>query len=257
MAANQGKIPPVIRLNYKKGELIIKQGDYGVSIYKIITGKVKIYNEGGDREIPLATLGRAEIVGEMTFLNKGTEPRSASVRALEDSELEVWHPSTLIKEYEQMPPVIKYIVNQVLKRLVRMNQLVGKFSAKKEQVIDKGEKKEPGASQRVYYRKDLDQECVYRPVDSPPKVRLGGRIKDISLQGVGLEVRSKNAINFSHEIGNRFYISMVLPSGKKLAFKTKIASVRSDLTPGRLFLGMQLTDISGEHSKTLGFFLRS
>jgi CRP-like cAMP-binding protein len=64
-------MPPIVRLKYKRGELIIKEGDYGISIYKIIKGKVRIFNESGGSEVPLATLGRGEIIGEMTFLNKG------------------------------------------------------------------------------------------------------------------------------------------------------------------------------------------
>jgi hypothetical protein len=30
------KIPPVVHLSYSKGDLIIKEGDYGISIYKIL-----------------------------------------------------------------------------------------------------------------------------------------------------------------------------------------------------------------------------
>jgi len=250
-------MPPIVRLKYKRGELIIKEGDYGISIYKIIKGKVRIFNESGGREVPLATLGRGEIIGEMTFLNKGEEPRTASVRALEDSELEVWHPSTLSKEYEEMPPVIKYIVNQALRRLVRMNKLVAQFTAKRQQIIDKDKQGEPGTSQRYFYRKALDQECIYRPVNSSPELRLGGRVKDISLNGVGLEVRSKNALNFSHEMGDTFHIIMMLPTNKKMTFTAKIQAVKVDRTLGRILMGMQFQEMDGENKKTLGFFMRS
>lgn len=78
------KIPPIVRLKYKKGELIIKQGDYGISIYKIINGKVRIFSESGGTEVPLATLSHGEIFGEMTFLNRGAEARTAAVRAVQD-----------------------------------------------------------------------------------------------------------------------------------------------------------------------------
>ena len=37
------KIPPVVHLSYSKGELIIKEGDYGISIYKIFKGHVRIF----------------------------------------------------------------------------------------------------------------------------------------------------------------------------------------------------------------------
>ncbi|MEJ2724514.1 MAG: hypothetical protein P8175_07685 [Deltaproteobacteria bacterium] len=32
-------------LKYRRGEQIIKQGDYGVSIYKIVSGKVHIFRK--------------------------------------------------------------------------------------------------------------------------------------------------------------------------------------------------------------------
>ena len=122
--------PRSIRLKYKKGDLIIKEGDYGISIYKIIQGKVEIFNESDEEEISLATLGSGEVVGEMTFLSRVTERRSASVRALEDTELEVWDPARISKEYEQMPPIIRHIADQALKRLIRMNRLIIKMHAK-------------------------------------------------------------------------------------------------------------------------------
>jgi len=257
VANGKEKMPPIVSLKYKRGELVIKEGDYGISIYKIVKGKVRIFNESGGREIPLATLGRGEIIGEMTFLNRGEEQRTASARALEDSELEVWHPSTLKKEYEEMPPVVKYIVNQALQRLVRMNQLVAQFTAKRQRIIEKAKHVKPGTPQRFYYRKELDQECIYRPVNSSKELRLGGRVKDISLNGVGLEVRSKNALNFSHEAGDTFYVTMMLPTNKKLTFKAKIQSVKMDRTLGKIMMGMQFEEIDGENRKTLGFFMRS
>ena len=107
---------PIIRLHYKKGELIMKEGDYGISIYKVIKGHVRVFKDHGDMEITLATLGPGEVFGEMAFLNKMVETRSASVRAVDSVELEVWHPSRLTKEYEQMSPILKYIVNQTLNR---------------------------------------------------------------------------------------------------------------------------------------------
>ena len=86
------KPPPIVKLKYRKGELIIKEGDYGISIYKIVTGKVQILTHSADMEIALALLGPGEIFGEMAFLSKDTEVRSASAKAEQDSELEVWHP---------------------------------------------------------------------------------------------------------------------------------------------------------------------
>jgi len=251
------KIPPIVRLKYKKGELIIKQGDYGISIYKIIHGKVRIFSESGDTEVSLATLGRGEIFGEMTFLNRGTEARTASVRAVQDSELEIWHPGRLSNEYTQMPHAIQYIIRQVLERLIRMNKLVAQLTAKK---LEKAKKPatpvEAGASQRRYYRKKMDTECIYRPVGSSPKLALHGKVKDLSMGGLGMEVRTKNALNFSHEKGDKFHINMVLPNGKKFAVTSKVLSTNNNSLLGTLLMGMEFSDVKEGDGRTLGFFLR-
>jgi len=254
----KANIPPIVRLKYKKGELIIKQGDYGISIYKIISGKVRIVNESGDTEVPLATLGRGEIFGEMTFLNRGAEPRAASVRAAQDSELEIWHPGRLSSEYAQMPHAIQYIVKLVLERLIRMNKLVAQLTAKK---LEKAKKparlEDAGASQRRYYRKKMDVECIYRPVGSSPKLALHGKVKDLSMGGLALEVRGKNALNFSHEKGDKFHINMILPNGKKFAVTSEILSTKTNPTLGTLFMGMEFSDVSEGDGRTLGFFMRA
>jgi hypothetical protein len=41
--------------------------------------------------------------------------------------VEVWHTKRLDKEYENMPPIIKYITDQILTRSVRMNNLIVKL----------------------------------------------------------------------------------------------------------------------------------
>jgi CRP-like cAMP-binding protein len=252
------KIPPIARLKYKKGELIIKQGDYGISIYKIISGGVRIFSESGDREIPLAILGRGEVFGEMTFLNKGAEARTASVKALQDSELEIWHPDRLSSEYEQMPHAIQYIVKQILERLIRMNKLVAQLTAKKQEQTKKpAEQEDPSASQRRYYRKKVDIDCIYRPVGSSPKLALHGKVKDLSMGGLAMEVRAKNALNSSHEKDDKFYINMILPNGKKFAVTGKVLASKNNPTRGTLFMGMEFSNVREGDGRTLGFFMRA
>jgi CRP-like cAMP-binding protein len=112
------------RLRYKKGEQILKQNDFGISIYKILSGKVLIFRECEDVEVPIATLGKGSIIGEMIFFFRATEVRSASARALEESELEVTHPMELVKEYEASAPILKLMAQQTLNRLTRMNRFI-------------------------------------------------------------------------------------------------------------------------------------
>jgi len=127
------KIPPIVYLSYAKGELIIKGGDYGISIYKILEGNVRIFRAQGQRKITLATLGRGEVFGEMTFFNFLLEPRSASVEAIDDVQVEVWHPALLADEYKKISPMLRYVVKQTLNRLLRLNKLVGDLATKRRQ----------------------------------------------------------------------------------------------------------------------------
>lgn len=250
-------VPPLVHLHYDKGELVMKEGDFGISIYKILSGQVSVFKRVGQKEVPLATLGRGEVFGEMIFLNRLLEARSASVRALQDVEVEVWHPSRLSMEYGQMPPILKYIINQTLSRLNRMNKVVSRLSTQKKEEKDQPAKLEPGASQRKYYRKEFESPCYYRPLGAASKVRLQGRIRDLSLGGVGVEVSARNARSFPHEPGEEFFISTTLPNGQDLEMAARVRSSTTDQAAGQLLLGLEFTDLTADATKRLGFFLMS
>ena len=125
------KIPPIVYLSYAKGELIIKEGDYGISIYKVLNGNVRIFQRLGEHKITLAILGTGEVFGEMTFFNFLLEPRSASVEAMDDLELEVWHPEMLADEYRKISPMLRYVLKQTLSRLLKLNKIVSDLAAKR------------------------------------------------------------------------------------------------------------------------------
>jgi len=245
-------LPPNLHLSFRKGDLIVKEGDYGISIYRILKGKVAITIQSGKKEIRLATLGPGEIIGEVTFLNQNIEPRSASARALEDTQVEVWHPSRLAREYEEMEPIIRYISDQVLGRLIRMNKFIGQLGSKR---FRKTIEPETIASQRSFYRKDLDTSCEYRPLDIRKAAWLKGKIRNISLNGLGLDVSTRNNVNFPHESGKVFRVRTTLPNGKEVEVDAKIVTVKKPEIPGRLDVGLAIVNITEEARKTLGFFL--
>ena len=246
----------IIRLKYKKGDLIVKEGDYGLSIYKIVQGKLKVFTETEDMEIPIAELGPGSVIGEMIFLNKKVERRSASARAMEDSLLEVWHPRLLEMEYKQMPPIIRYITDQALDRLQRTNKLVAKLTDEKKARIEENLKsKDPLAAKRRYYRKLVNIPCDCRSVRSTAQKKLSGDIKDLSLGGAGLEVKLRQSDVFPFRPGDEFKMNTTLPNGKKIEFIAKIASIKEGGSENSLFLGVSLTNISEHSAKNLGFYL--
>lgn len=241
-------------LKYRKGELIIKEGDYGISIYKVVRGKVLIFTESGNIEIPIATLGDGEVIGEMLFLKKTIDRRSASVRALEDSEIEIWHPDMLAKEYAEMPPVIKHIANQALNRLVRMNKMLVQLTTKKQKLREVVEN-DVWVKKRRFYRKKMEIGFTGRQISSTAKKLLSGYITDISLGGVGMEVTNIKLSNNPFKSGDEFYVKTVLPNGKDLEFHAKIVSVKGGKMPGAPFFGMSFTELPDSSRKDLGFFL--
>lgn len=255
MTDNPSTIPPIVRLSYRKGDLIIKEGDYGVSIYKILEGQAMVFQECEGQEIPLVTLGIGDIFGERTFLNRASETRSASVRAVEKLTVEVWHTVRLSKEYEDMPPIIKYITDQILARSIRMNNLIVKLVTKEQKERDAEKKADPLVSQRQFYRKKVDLACEYRPVGMPGKFHVAGRIKDISLRGLGIVAKSINTAEVSHALGDRFLVTTVLANQQPLELEAEVKSVEDGERIGDLLLGMSISEISSNAKKALGFFL--
>ncbi len=253
----EGKIPPAVQLQYAKGDLIIKEGNYGISIYKVVSGKVGIFVDSENTEVMVAAKGPDTIVGEMTFLGGNTIPRSASARALEDCCLEAWHPKMLLAEYNQMPPLLGLITDKALKRLVRINKMISKMSSKEEQPVESQaqDTSDPWAARRSSFRKKCNLGCVYLPVKSPKDLELFGRTRDISKGGLQLVVKTSNSLKYSHVPGDEFFLSINLSPEKELKTKGKILNIEKGQTAATIRLGMTFTHMTNEDQRKLGFFL--
>ena len=248
---NKNSIPPVVRLKYKKNDLIIKQGDYGISIYTVISGKVAITIETDSREISLATLGPGEIFGEMIFLDKSTTPRSASARALMDTELEAWHPKRLTKEYAKMPPMLKYVTDHSVGRLLLMNKKISALNTKRKKVVED----EPRQSQRKFFRMEVNLDCFYRPVTESRKVEVRGRIVNISKGGMNMLISFMNSREFSHAPGDMVTVTASLAADREFVVNARIMSVDKTHSPAKLAVRLAFIRLSEEAQKQLGFFL--
>jgi CRP-like cAMP-binding protein len=249
-------IPTTYCLRYKKGDQIFKQNDFGISIYKIVSGKVLIFRECDEVEVPIAILGKGSIMGEMIFFLKATEVRSASAKALEDSEIEVTHPMALLKEYEVSAPILKLMARQVLNRLTRMNRFIDRL------VVNEQEKPENlrsslslWKSNRRFYRKRVKLTCKYTSKTRITRYdpALEGTITNMSMTGLGLEIDPRNEKVIPHEIGEVFQVETILPNAKEL--KLFCTLVRSSKGRGYISLGMTYVELSDDDRKILGFFL--
>jgi CRP-like cAMP-binding protein len=253
MANDKQALPAVSRLRYRKGETVVKQGDFGISIYHVVEGRVEIISDGED-EVQLATLGPGEVIGEMTFLTGTRTPRSATVRAMTTTILEAWHPDRISQEYNAMPYAVKYMANQIVRRLLRLNRMIselGALKAKREAL--KAQAKY--SDQRQFYRKTINIECLYRPAKSAPNSRFWGKIVDISLGGIRMEAAQVNTYSFSHDPGEEFLMSTFLPTGKRLDLLVRVVKMKQAPQTGKVHLGMVFVNLSEAARKALGFFL--
>jgi CRP/FNR family cyclic AMP-dependent transcriptional regulator len=97
---------------FNEGEMIIKKGEIGNTMYLIRSGKVKVH----DQDKVFATLGENEIVGELSLL--APVPRTATVTTTEDSVLfkieREYFMDLLYEEPELMHGIMRVLVNRII-----------------------------------------------------------------------------------------------------------------------------------------------
>jgi CRP/FNR family cyclic AMP-dependent transcriptional regulator len=99
---------------YRKGTLLIEEGDFGDSLYLIVSGRVKVFSIGAnDREITFGIHGPGEYVGEMS-LDGG--PRSANVITLEQTTCAVITRHTLRAHIAAHPDFALDLIARVIRR---------------------------------------------------------------------------------------------------------------------------------------------
>ena len=98
------------RVNFSAGDIIFKEGDPGDSAYLIEEGSVEVSVSSTQR----TRLNKGELFGEIALIDQ--QPRTATVRALEDTVL-VPIPRQLVKErLEKTDPVVRHLLLTILER---------------------------------------------------------------------------------------------------------------------------------------------
>jgi CRP/FNR family cyclic AMP-dependent transcriptional regulator len=99
---------------YRKGTLLIQEGDVGETLYIVLSGRVKSFSaDDRDREIVYGVYGPGEYLGEMS-LDGG--PRSASVMTLEATVCAVVTRKTLRDHIAANPEFAFELLSRVIRR---------------------------------------------------------------------------------------------------------------------------------------------
>ena len=112
---------------YKKNSLIIFEADFGLNLYIINKGRVKISQiseEGG--EVILAILGEGEFFGELSVIDGLS--RSATVTALDNVELLVMKRDDFLSALEKHPQISVFLLKELASRIRKSDAQIKSLS---------------------------------------------------------------------------------------------------------------------------------
>jgi CRP-like cAMP-binding protein len=105
------------------GEVLFRKGDQGRQLYGVLSGRLKVTASGRDgREVVLNFCDAGELIGEISLLD--SNPRSATIVALEPSELLVLDRRDFLPFLERHPRVTIEVAELLATRLRRLSELM-------------------------------------------------------------------------------------------------------------------------------------
>jgi tellurite resistance protein TerC len=102
------------------GDEVFAQGDDGDALYVVLTGRVGVYHERDGASALLATLGPDEAFGEVALFDD--VPRTATVRAIEASQILALEKDAFHRLGEKRPKVLVEVIRVLSSRLRDANE---------------------------------------------------------------------------------------------------------------------------------------
>ena len=100
---------------YERGQVIVRQGEAGDSMYVMQGGQVEVVREKDGKEYRLSVLGRGDVFGEMALFDR--EPRSATVRALDSARVLTLDKRTFLRRVHEDPSLAFSILEKLSHRI--------------------------------------------------------------------------------------------------------------------------------------------
>lgn len=123
---------------YQEGDVIVRQGEVGESMYVISSGKAEVLAKKGRKHVRVATLGPRDFFGEMALFDR--ERRSATVRAMNEVHVISMDKNTFEKQILKMP----WLSFRVLEKMSRRIRETDRELVKLKKVV-----KEPARSKKT------------------------------------------------------------------------------------------------------------
>ena len=112
---------------YHDGELVVRQGEKGNCMYVIQSGKVEVFREEGERQIPLRMASKGEFFGEMALVER--MERSASVRAVGEARILTVDKRTFMRRVHEDPSLAFRIMEGLAHEIRHLSKEVAELKA--------------------------------------------------------------------------------------------------------------------------------
>lgn len=114
----------VERIQMRGGEVLFEEGSPGNDLFILLAGKLQFEKQNPEGGSPiLGTFRRQDLIGELSLLTG--ESRSATVRALRDSELIRVPANKALQILQKSPEALLEITKVIAQRLAHVNDLIG------------------------------------------------------------------------------------------------------------------------------------
>jgi hypothetical protein len=263
------EVPAKRTLQYKPGDLIIKEGDFGTALYRIVSGTVDIFKELHGDDILLYELGPGDVFGEMVFIDGGQAPRTASAMAKDAVELEAWHYLTLRHEHQAMSPLIRLIALDMVKKLVKISSVHDRLRIEKHPKQHKHPEADTAEVRLTVHEpsstfKLAGGESVgnvweglveYRLPDNPAPALLHATGVDIDEEGIRFDVSLANMNHGGHEPGSRIEMAIHLAGDAPVHVRGEIVSISRGSLIGHTALRVRFRNVSAEAHQRIAALL--
>ncbi|HSW62852.1 MAG TPA: cyclic nucleotide-binding domain-containing protein [Dissulfurispiraceae bacterium] len=123
------------KLKFSDGDLVVKEGSFGDSLYLILSGTVEISKIVKGKKAVIAVLEKGAIIGELSFIDK--KPRPASGRAVGDVEIGVIDKEFIDSEINKMSYEFSLLLNALAERLRTTTEEYAALKAEHERLKEK------------------------------------------------------------------------------------------------------------------------
>ncbi|MEQ9447905.1 MAG: cyclic nucleotide-binding domain-containing protein [Rhodospirillaceae bacterium] len=153
-------------VKYPKGKLLFKQGESGDAAYIVNSGAVGIYREAQGRKIPLGTVRRGELFGEMAVIDKS--PRLATAFTVEDSTLMVISIDLMMSKMQKADPFIRALIHMLMNNLRSVHD---SFTPRSRSLVD--------AVNSLHRQSDVVGRFLQGDAPDSIREKLGAKLKDL------------------------------------------------------------------------------